>query len=315
MLSILFSCKKESKKEISFYYWRTTFSLSLSEKKALEDLNVKKIYLRYFDIENVENKIRPVKPIQFDEKPNKIQIIPVIFIRNQVLLNPEYNANTLSENILHLIQSINEAKSIPYDEIQLDCDWSLKTKSKYFSLITAIKEKSKLKVSATVRLHQIKYSEKTGIPDVDYGVLMYYNMGKISADNSNSIYERKQAQKYSFNLAVYPKKLKIALPIFSWYVHTREKMVLQVYTVFEKSDFADKNKYKVNGNWVTVLKSGIVKGIYLQENDKLKLESESIEDVKQMISDIENRGLDFNEVILFDLNLKNLKNINYEKIN
>lgn len=315
MLSILFSCKKESKKEINFYYWRTTFSLSLSEKKALEDLNVKKIYLRYFDIENVENKIRPVKPIQFDEKPNKIQIIPVIFIRNQVLLNPEYNANTLSENILHLIQSINEAKSIPYDEIQLDCDWSLKTKSQYFSLITAIKEKSKLKVSATVRLHQIKYSEKTGIPDVDYGVLMYYNMGKISADYSNSIYERKQAQKYSSNLAVYPKKLKIALPIFSWYVHTREKMVLQVYTVFEKSDFADKNKFKVNGNWVTVLKSGIVKGIYLQENDKLKLESESIEDVKQMISDIENRGLDFNEVILFDLNLKNLKNINYEKIN
>jgi hypothetical protein len=53
----------------------------------------------------------------------------------------------------------------------------LQVKDNYLKFIAVFKKLSKKKLSATIRLHQVKYFKKTKIPNVDSGVLMYYNMG------------------------------------------------------------------------------------------------------------------------------------------
>ena len=35
---------------VAFYYWRTTFDLTSTERRVLEDCDVKHLYIRYFDV-------------------------------------------------------------------------------------------------------------------------------------------------------------------------------------------------------------------------------------------------------------------------
>ena len=77
-------------------------------------------------------------------------------------------------------------------------------------------------LSATIRLHQVKYYKQAGIPPVDRGMLMFYNMGKLNALTAeNSIYNSNDAAGYIETVDDYPLKLDLALPAFSWAVHFR----------------------------------------------------------------------------------------------
>ncbi len=87
------------------------------------------------------------------------------------------------------INQINKSVSIKCRALQIDCDWTTKTAPKYFYFLQQIREKldahedggtfaSLAMLSATIRLHQVKYPEKSGMPPVDKGVLMFYNMGE-----------------------------------------------------------------------------------------------------------------------------------------
>ena len=143
---------------------------------------------------------------------------------------------------------------------------------------------------------------------------MYYNMGNLSADSLNSIYDKDIAGRYLQNISFYPKKLKVALPIFHWYVHFRNHKVTQLYTHFEDSDFDSPNSFSKRGNSVVALQPGYVRGVYLEKNDVLKLESIAPYDLDNMIADLQGRNLDFTELILFDLNSNNLKKIKNETI-
>ncbi|MGG2305049.1 hypothetical protein ACE4Z6_26875, partial [Salmonella enterica] len=93
---------------------------------------------------------------------------------------------------------------------QIDCDWTLGTKEKYFSLLKRIKERMALPLSCTIRLHQVKYQAKTGVPPVDRGMLMYYNMGHVEgATETNSIYDPANADKYVSYVKDYPLPLDV----------------------------------------------------------------------------------------------------------
>jgi len=54
------------------------------------------------------------------------------------------------------------------------------------------------------------------VPPVDKGLLMFYNMGKISPDLNarNSIYNRADAEAYLESLPNYRLSLDVALPVF-----------------------------------------------------------------------------------------------------
>jgi hypothetical protein len=137
--------------------------------------------------------------------------------------------------------------------------------------------------SATIRLHQVKYFTNTGVPPVDEGVLMFYNMGDIAASKEkNSILNLQKAKTYLENFDVYPLKLDVALPLFSWAVQFREGRVVRLINDLTAADLnVDENFKRIAENRYLVVKSCYLKGIYVYQNDQLRLEGIEEKDLEQ----------------------------------
>jgi hypothetical protein len=312
---LLISCSKKNEPIISFYYWKTIFNLSPTEKKILKDNNVTKLYIRYFDVglHPKTQKVIPITPIRFQQNMYDSDVVPVIFIQNKVMLKSNLNIEDLAKKTVHLVQEINSKNRIVCQQIQIDCDWTLASKDNYLKFIELFKKLSKKKLSATIRLHQVKYFKQTKIPNVDSGVLMYYNMGTIAADSLNSVYDRKLARKYLKSLKKYPLHLDFALPIYSWAVHIRNQKVIGLRSKLNISELKkDKNFEQQSAVFFKIKKSNYKNGIFYEENDVLKIEAVSSEDLKEMAEDLNDHSPQKpNEIIFYDLDEFNIKN--YEK--
>lgn len=316
LLSLLFiSCNENTKPIVSFYYWKTIFKLSETEKEILRENNVRKIYIRYFDIDlnpNDTNPI-PVTPIRFQETMNNFDVVPVIYIKNKVMLKPNIDIEDLAKKTVGLINEINSKNKIYSKEIQIDCDWTLTSKDNYLKFIDIFKKFSGKKLSATIRLHQIKYFKKTKIPNVDSGILMYYNVGTVASDSLNSVYDRKIAERYLKSLKKYPLHLDFALPIYSWAVHIKNHRVVGLRSKLNISGLKKDGNFKqMSSVFFKVIHSNYKNGIFYEENDVLKIEAISSEDLIEMAEDLnDNSPQKPNEIIFYDLDEYNLKN--YEK--
>ena len=289
---IVFNYNKTQKKDIqiSFYSWENSF----------EEQNInEKLYIKVLDI-NFSTKLELLKT-NIKEAPKNF--IPVIYITNETMKNVDYSL--LSKAILETL------KNYKFDEIQIDCDWSLSTRSNYFNLLEDLKEKLNKKISATIRLHQIKYYTKTGIPPVDYGVLMYYNMSNIGDfDTKNSILDNEIAKKYHYNFDVYPLKLKLALPLYSQAIQFREEKAISLFEGVEEKDF-NNDFEKLENNRYKVLNSHYFKGRYIYKDDIFRLENSNEQDIKIALKDFldlsKNR---YDEVIFYTLKYKNKYDLN-----
>lgn len=289
---IVFNYNKTQKKDIqiSFYSWENSF----------EEQNInEKLYIKVLDI-NFSTKLELLKT-NIKETPKNF--IPVIYITNETMKNVDYSL--LSKAILETL------KNYKFDEIQIDCDWSLSTRSNYFNLLEDLKEKLNKKISATIRLHQIKYYTKTGIPPVDYGVLMYYNMSNIGDFNTkNSILDNEIAKKYHYNFDVYPLKLKLALPLYSQAIQFREEKAISLFEGVEEKDF-NNDFEKLENNRYKVLNSHYFKGRYIYKDDIFRLENSNEQDIKIALKDFldlsKNR---YDEVIFYTLKYKNKYDLN-----
>ena len=291
------------------------FKLSPLEKTTLQQNNVKKLYVRYFDIdlEAKTNLPFPKGPIHFEQKTTGFAVVPVVYIKNKVMLNKNTNVMDLAQKTNDYIQQINTKNNISCQEIQIDCDWTLESRANYLQFVDSFKKISGKKLSATIRLHQIKYFTKTKIPNVDKGVLMYYNMGKIAPDSLNSIYDRNIAIQYLASLKKYPLKINMALPIYSWAIHIREGKVMglknkiNVFSIKKDANFVQINKslFKVKIN-------NYKAGSFYKVGDYLKFESIHQNDLLEMANDLnDNSKTNPEEIIFYDLDEFNIKN--YEK--
>lgn len=172
-----------------------------------------------------EKKAVPVAKSIFEKSPSPgLLITPVVFITQEPLQYlDEKGLDSLSKNIASLFSSIatNNKLSLS-NEVQLDCDWTQNTKTNYFYLVEKLKKEpffQKKIVSATIRLHQLKFISQNGVPPVDKGLLMCYNMGNLRyPQTKNSIIDEDELKKYINNLEEYKLPLDIALPIFDWWV-------------------------------------------------------------------------------------------------
>lgn len=325
----LISCNKadSQKTSLSFYYWKTIFELDEYELEKLVESETQKIYIRFFDIDwnPADKKATPVAVIQFKQKKIPVQeIIPTVFITNRTMLNiPEKEIDLLAKNIYEKISFIlADALQNQFDikEIQLDCDWSQDSKERFFKLIRKVKEygaSNNVLISATIRLHQIKYYTTTGVPPADKGMLMFYNMGKLDGSNTNnSILDLKIAEKYIENIAIYPLKLDIALPIYSWGVLKRRGKITALLNNSTENTFSNVERYKKNQEkQFEVIKSHYLNGIYLYKKDLIRIEDVTIETLEQtaalLSKHIKNDSL---TLTFYHLDTKNLKKYDYERI-
>ncbi|MGM8362328.1 hypothetical protein ACSV4D_10470 [Flavobacterium sp. ARAG 55.4] len=314
LLLVLFSCDKKEEPLISFYYWKTNYELTATEQKAIKENNVQKIYIRYFDIDldTKTKKAFPRSPIHFIQKPTISNIVPVVYIKNSVMLSTEVT-DSLAQKAFDFIQIINKTNDLSCNEIQIDCDWTLKSSPAYMAFIESFKRISHKKISATIRLHQVKYFKKTKVPNVDSAVLMYYNMGTIGIKSLNSIYDRTTAAHYISSLKKYPLSLNVALPVYAWGIHSRDNRILGLRSKLTVNDLQlDTNFVATAKKTFSVIHSNYRKGVFYKKGDVVKIEAISAGDLKEMATDLTaNLPQKPKEIIFYDLDEDNLKN--YEK--
>lgn len=212
--------------ERAFYYWKTVFAPTAYEKQRANSLGVTTLYIRLFDVvwNPVKKTPEPAAKLLVKDTAWLLQkkIIPVIFITNECFYGQDSaQVAQLAKHITGLADKLAEQNGFGgYPELQLDCDWSETTRDRYFQLLRAIKSaNSKRTLSATIRLHQVKYKQSSGVPPVDRGLLMCYNMGDLQQEHvRNSIIDVQEFQRYIQRISTYPLPLDAGLPLFSWMV-------------------------------------------------------------------------------------------------
>ncbi len=214
----MFGCNKE--KAHSFYYWKTIYQLNAFEQKYLDSLDVKKLYVRFFDVDLKNGKPAPIGKLTVLEQNKNQEIVPVIFITNETFNDLDKKeiealAHYIQKEIQFIYPKIANKK---IKEVQFDCDWTVRTRNRYFYFLNVVeKQNPSWLVSATIRLHQIKDKEKTGVPPINKGVLMYYaTSNPLDFTDNNSILNNTLANNYIRDLNRYPIKIDVALPIYSW---------------------------------------------------------------------------------------------------
>jgi hypothetical protein len=317
IVTFLFSgCKnQDTSPSTSFYYWRTVFQLSPDEQELLSINNVRTLYIRYFDIALRSGEPVPQSTITFKDIPSHVSVIPVIYIKNEVMKKKGLDVQALAQKVSRYITQINNKHHLRVSEIQLDCDWTESSKDNYFHFLSSLKTLTQKHLSATIRLHQVKYYRNTGIPPVDKGILMYYNMGVIASDSSNSIYEQKTALKYVENLKQYPLALDVALPVFSWGIQVRHNKVIALLNkVNEHSFTSDSHFIRTSPAFYKVRERVIRMGYYFEQDDLIKIESITADDIEEMANDLSTRlAQKPRRIIFYDLDHFNITPYSHEK--
>jgi hypothetical protein len=299
----------KTNKKISFYYWQTIFR----NDPKMNELDAGRIYLRLFDLVVQDEQIYPNQIIQFQTKPERhIQIIPTIYIKNEVFFQAKSfdEIEELAAKTNRLIDTICIQNGIAYTEIQIDCDWTDRTKGAYFKFLSLLAAKDlNKKLSVTLRLHQIKYKERTGIPPADKFVLMYYNIGELENLKANSIYNYRTAETYVKSLRIYPRPFSLALPIFNWVIRLDHGRVKDIVRDFNVEDLENTLRFeRLSDKLYRVSESHFASGVYWKSGDLLKLEIVAMSDLKSIVQQVSaNKNHPIDEVIFYYWNEANLK--------
>ena len=289
-LLLLLSCKEEVH-HVNFYYWKSRVDIGTTEQKYFNALKSNKLYVRFFDVDIQEGEIKPLAKINlFDPEVLKAEYIPVIFITNRTFLgiSPE-EISSLVSNINELIGQICLKNNIPdINEIQIDCDWTEKTRSDYFGFLRNLQQTSQKKISCTIRLHQIKFREKTGIPPVSKGYLMCYATSDPRESSvGNSILDLDLLKDYTSQINSYPLDFDVALPIYSWGVVTNHLGKIKLINNVGIAD-TDTLPFHVKGkNLFEATDDFFFQGLYLNKGFSLRVETitpELLKEARQYLS-------------------------------
>jgi len=283
--------------ERAFYYWRGAYSMETVDYEALADLGVEQLYIRYFDVDWDKEKqyAHPVGRIRFRDKvpQDSLRIVPTVYITYACLRAlPDSAVLNLGDRIWQKVEEINRIEQVRGAQgLQIDCDWTARTKEKYFKLLRHLKGKVSAKgqsLSATIRLHQIKDQEASGIPPVEEGLLMCYNIHSPKNPKiQNSIFEKNIAQTYLKRLGNYPLKLNVALPLFGWSVLFRQGRYIGLIKELRDKDLQGMQEIrKISTNLYLVEEAFLLKNQYFYIGDIIRVEevpAYELEEIAQFI--------------------------------
>jgi hypothetical protein len=296
-----FSCNENKTQrtiEPAFYYWKSVLNISQYELQQLNLLHVNTLYIKFFDVGWNEATHAPVPVAKLQtgnfKLPDNFKVIPTIFITNECIANMDTaQIGNLAINIFKLVKEMRTNNNwkpgtdkTGLAEIQIDCDWTTATKEKYFKLLNILEENIcfdgggyTCSLSCTIRLHQIKFMHKAGVPPVKKALLMCYNMGNLKNINTyNSIIEPAELKKYTGNLAAYPLPLDVALPLFEWKVLFRNNVYNGLLKNLPDSLLEPTVANKIN-NRFTILADTSIAGYDLKKDDVIRSEQSHYKDV------------------------------------
>jgi hypothetical protein len=296
---LMSGCREERPREVktAFYHWQTDFDLSDFEQDFIKKTKSEKLYVKFFDVDWNGKEAIPMASLNVKNEVRAGQeIVPTIFITNRTFKHLEgEEIEDLAEKIFAKIKRIfAEFSDAELREIQFDCDWSESTRGAYFSFLELMNTKileEDVKLSATIRLHQIKFFERTGVPPVKRGMLMFYNTGDLrDFATENSILDLKTAEKYLVNFDKYPLPLDLALPLFRWGVLFREGKMIRLLNGLSEIELRDTNFFQKTANQRFVVNENTyLAGHYVYKKDKIRLEEISqtkLDSVVQLLQPI-----------------------------
>lgn len=348
ILFVVFFCscfKNKPQVSRSYYFWRTE-NITWEERKFLKQHQINKLYARLLDVDWSEvygpvpvasNELGDMSNDLLENDSLRANIVPVVFITNKTFTQidtaaipllakrlvrrclPAYDSIDIGYERNHYIY--NNGRTFTPSEIQFDCDWTSNTAQKYFRFLKEVKKllpSDSIMVSATIRLHQYKYPSKTGIPPVDRGMLMVYNISDPKQYGPvNSIFDYKKAKEYFTSGKKYPLPLDIALPAWSWCLVFRNHKFYQIENELAEGDLKQLSFLQPKGNgWYAVTKDTVYRELYLRPGDELK--AEGIDDkTLQQVAQLAQKAIntDSFSLALFELSEKEIKNYNSETIN
>ena len=331
IIFVLPSCQKKNDLDPShtrangIYYWRTTFDVSEAEQQFLAARNVKRLYLRLFDVDMSKRNLsevlspQPVATIQFRDSDNLAQVmqivdecVPTIFITLPALKNMQWEASEYASKICTCILNMCSYHGFlnKVHEVQIDCDWTESTESQYFHLLDEIRHIMHghgIQLSATIRLHQLR----TAAPPVDKGVLMLYNTGSFKhPDTHNSILSYDDAMPYLKKALHYNLHLDYAFPNFGWGIWFRNNTF---HAILHQQDFTNDSLYEqISSTHFRVIKDHCVQeGYWLQRGDIIRKEVAEMAVIEQL-----KQQLPFDKqtsVIMYHLDENNLNNYTHDE--
>ena len=283
LLFFAFSCTENQERERihSAYYWTTTFNMSPLKTDFLKRNNIKRLYVRFFDVVMAEQGAMPNATIEFrDSMPVNIEIVPTVFIMNDCMAQKQED---LSHKIVERVLKMCRTHDITnVREMQIDCDWTARTEQNYFSFLDELRNQLQEKgmaLSVTIRLHQLSMTT----PPADRGILMLYNTGDVT-DRSchNPILDIRDVKPYLKYLDDYKLNLSAAYPLFSWNV------------LFRGNQFIGIQHYE--GEYPTL------------PGDTIINHSPDVSDIIQTKQAVQRASSSVNnEIILYDLSDKNIE--------
>lgn len=283
---------------ISFYHWKSNYQMDNDVRNYMRGLNCQKIYLHLFDVVKEGEISRPINIFQVTDSlknDSSIHFVPVIFITNEVFSNTDTaKINGLTHRLKYFTDNMIRHSNInknTIDEIQFDCDWTPSTKENYFTFLKYVKNRyPDVKISSTIRLHQIKDMKETGIPPVDKGYLMCYATSNANDGlDSNSILNIDLLKNYTENLNDYPIDLDYALPLFSWGIVSNKKSQIKLINGLTHNDLDSVRFKRISENRYKVREDCFINGLYINKGYTIEIEQISPTLLRNAIEYLDNK--------------------------
>ena len=266
---MLTACTTKRSHDVDFYYWKSKCAIGETERTYFNQLGSRRLFVRLFDVDIQGGRALPVGQIQGFSKnqlPNdSTKVIPVVFITNQTFLNyvNDTMVERLANNVGATIGHVMDAVDIDYDEIQIDCDWTERTRRSYFHFLEKLAEQSGRDISCTLRLHQIRDRQKTGVPPVSRGSLMCYATSNLDMELLKA---------YTTNIHDYPLDFDVILPIYSWGIVTNHLNKVKLVNGLTEADLQTPMFEKTGDNLYLVKEDGFLQGLYVNSGFTVKIE-------------------------------------------
>lgn len=286
------SKKRATRQTRAVYYWSTVLDVDTVKQAFITEHGVSRMYVRYFDVvQDGAGLPVPNATLRFKTAvPEGVEVVPVVYIVNECMAG---DTAELAEKIFRRVMQMSETNSVrDVREIQIDCDWTRRTRLRYFGFLQTLVGLAKsegMDVSATIRLHQLAESP----PPISRGVLMMYNTGDFTdIACQKPILDMADAAPYLRHLSRYKLPLAAAYPIYSWRILFR------------------------GGKYVGIMHRD--DDLPVLPGDSIVTRTPLIEDITEAARAVTSRRSDANrEAILFDLSNQNITRYNpddYETI-
>lgn len=280
-IQLIGACQKEAcHSTLSFYHWKTQYAPDSLEQSYLQELSSDRLYLRLFDVDWDPNRREPIPKAEARlEAALPSAVVPTIYITNRTMLQASnQQRDTLCRQILDKVSTYISLKDIP--ELQIDCDWTGRSQAAYFALLEQLRSQlpTSTELSATLRLHQYRWPEKTGVPPTDRVMLMFYNMGDLDEwQEPNSILNLNKAQAYLQHTNEYPLPMDIALPLFRWGVLYRQGRMIKLINLLSRAELQAAGAIPLDEQQLRfrIPESTYLQGYYLYSGDEIRLEEVS----------------------------------------